>query len=188
MNETSVSVVIPAYNAANTLGRAIDSVLNQTVPVHEIIVVDDGSSDRTNEVARRYGPAVNLIEQANSRTAAARNRGIEAASGAFIAFLDADDFWEPEKTERQLAVFAKHPNVAVVGGRFFSQHPAALTNHEPTALAAGAEATTVAAVGPEASAYGSGPEVSAYGSGPEAKFTLVVFTIDPSDAAEVKHS
>jgi glycosyltransferase involved in cell wall biosynthesis len=64
MNETSVSVVIPAYNAAGTLGRAINSVLNQAVPIHEIIVVDDGSSDGSADVARAYGPAVKVIQQA----------------------------------------------------------------------------------------------------------------------------
>jgi glycosyltransferase involved in cell wall biosynthesis len=125
MNETSVSVVIPAYNAAGTLGRAIDSVLNQAVPIHEIIVVDDGSSDGSADVARAYGTSVKVIQQANSQTAAARNRGIEEATGTFIGFLDADDFWEPQKIECQLAIFAKHTNVAVVGGRFYSQLPGA---------------------------------------------------------------
>lgn len=118
MVQPTVSVVIPAYRAEHTIARAVDSVLAQSVPVHEIIVVDDGSPDNQVEVIRRYGAKVVLVRQANSKTAIARNTGIERASGDFVAFLDADDFWEPQKLERQLAVFASNPQVGVVGGRF----------------------------------------------------------------------
>ena len=122
--ETSVvSVVIPAFNAAGTIDRAIDSVLSQTMSATEIIVVNDGSHDDTSKVVRGYGDRVILIEQTNAKTAAARNRGMDAASGDFIAFLDADDYWEPEKLERQLAVMDHEPSVSIVGSRFYEQVP-----------------------------------------------------------------
>lgn len=117
-----VSVVIPAYRAERTICRAIDSVLAQTSSPHEIIVVDDGSPDGQNEVIERtYGEQVILIRQANGKTASARNAGIERATGDFIAFLDADDFWEPQKLATQLAVFEQHPEVALVASRFVLQ-------------------------------------------------------------------
>jgi glycosyltransferase involved in cell wall biosynthesis len=119
-----VSVVIPAYKAERTICRAVDSVLAQTVPVYEIIVVDDGSPDGQNEVIERtYGDQVILIRQANGKTASARNAGIERATGDFIAFLDADDYWAPEKLATQLGIFERHPEVAVVAGRFHEQGP-----------------------------------------------------------------
>jgi glycosyltransferase involved in cell wall biosynthesis len=119
-----VSVVIPAYKAERTICRAIDSVLAQTVPAHEIIVVDDGSPDGQDEVIERtYGDKVILIRQANGKTASARNAGIERATGEFIAFLDADDYWAHEKLETQLGVFQRHPEVVMVAGRFWEQEP-----------------------------------------------------------------
>ncbi|WP_182864778.1 glycosyltransferase family 2 protein [Rhodopirellula sp. JC639] len=123
MSVPTVSVVIPAYNAAATIARAIDSCLAQTVPVSQVIVIDDGSRDGLAEIVRQYRPPVMLIRQTNSRTAAARNRGLDAATGDFIGFLDADDHWEPNKIERQLAIFAAHRQVSVVAGRFYCQTP-----------------------------------------------------------------
>ncbi len=123
MTVPTISVVIPAYNAETTIRRAIDSVLAQTTPPTEILVVDDGSPDGLARVVAAYGPAVTLIQQTNSRSAAARNRGIDAATGDFVAFLDADDYWEPEKLHHQLSVLDKHPQVDVVAGRYFCQTP-----------------------------------------------------------------
>ncbi len=91
------SVIIAVYNGAATLARAIDSVLNQTYPPHELIVVDDGSSDGTAQVVRAYGAPVRYIHQANAGVAAARNAGAQAASGDWLAFLDADDWYYPER-------------------------------------------------------------------------------------------
>ena len=105
----TVSVVIAAYNAAATLSAAIDSVLAQTRPVDQIIVVDDGSTDTTADIARSYGDAVTLIQQPNAGPAAARNAGIAAAVGTWIAFLDADDQWHPHKQARQMAALAMNP-------------------------------------------------------------------------------
>ncbi len=91
------SVVIPAFNAAATLARAIESVRAQSWPAHEIIVVDDGSTDATAEVARQFGDAVRLIQQPNSGVSVARNAGAAAATGDWLAFLDADDWYEPDR-------------------------------------------------------------------------------------------
>ena len=97
----TISAVIPAYNSAKTLGTAIESVLDQTVSVDQIIVVDDGSGDSTSDVARSYS-AVHLIRQPNAGPGPARNRAVREATGDWIAFLDADDAWLPQKTERQI--------------------------------------------------------------------------------------
>jgi glycosyltransferase involved in cell wall biosynthesis len=99
----SVSVIIPAYNAARFLGETLTSVLSQTVPPLEVLVIDDGSTDSTPDVARAFGPRVTLIQQANTGESVARNRAIAAASGEWIAFCDADDLWVPQKLERQCA-------------------------------------------------------------------------------------
>jgi glycosyltransferase involved in cell wall biosynthesis len=92
-----VSVVIPAYNAASVLPRAIESVLGQTSRPEEVIVVDDGSTDNTAQVATQYGPSITYIRQDNAGASAARNRGIAEATGEWIAFLDSDDEWLPPK-------------------------------------------------------------------------------------------
>ncbi|NOT69151.1 MAG: glycosyltransferase [Methylophilaceae bacterium] len=109
-----VSVVIPSYNAARFLPEAIDSVRKQTLAVHEIIIMDDGSTDDTEQVVQSLGDGILYIRQKNAGVSAARNRGIDAATGEIIAFLDADDVWLPEKIERQLQVFQDHPDVALV--------------------------------------------------------------------------
>ncbi len=107
----SVSVVIPARNAEATIARAIASAIAQTAPPHEIIVIDDASTDMTAACALAAGgPLTRIITKAErSGASAARNAGVGAAGGAFIAFLDADDTWEATKTERQLAVMTRHP-------------------------------------------------------------------------------
>lgn len=110
-NEIQVSVIIPTYNRANLLERAIQSVLSQTHPVHEIIVVDDGSTDNTKTVVSKYAGKVQYIFQQNAGPSAARNRGIKVATGDWITFLDSDDEWFPEKIERQLSVIEKHPEL-----------------------------------------------------------------------------
>jgi glycosyltransferase involved in cell wall biosynthesis len=100
-----VSVIVPAYNAAETIGETLDSALAQTHVDLEVIVVNDGSTDGTIDVVRaraRSDARIRLIEQENSGVAAARNRGIEAARGTFIAPLDADDIWVPSKVVRQV--------------------------------------------------------------------------------------
>src|SRR5579883_2110060 len=100
---TTVSAVITTYNRASLVGRAIESVLNQTRPVEELIVVDDGSTDNTREVVERYGTRVRYVFQPNRKIACARNRGAEEARSEWVAFLDDDDEWLPEKIEKQVA-------------------------------------------------------------------------------------
>ncbi|MFA5242690.1 MAG: glycosyltransferase [Sulfuricella sp.] len=109
-----VSVVIPAYNSARFLRETIESVRQQTAPVHEIIVVDDGSTDETEQVIHSLGEGLVYIRQANAGVSAARNRGIAQATGEIIAFLDADDLWLPQKVENQVRVFLGNPDVALV--------------------------------------------------------------------------
>lgn len=118
-----VSVIIPAYNAAGTIRRAINSVLAQMTPAAEVIVIDDGSTDDLASALADYDNSVTLIRTSNGGAASARNVGIERATGEFIAFLDADDYWEPQKLERQLNIFALHPEVGLVAGQAYAQVP-----------------------------------------------------------------
>ncbi|MGD0939356.1 MAG: glycosyltransferase family A protein [Terracidiphilus sp.] len=97
-----ISVIIPAYNAERYIAEAIESCLSQTYAPHEIIVVDDRSSDRTAEIAESFAPRVRVIRLAeNVGVATARNQGIQASTGDWLAFLDADDYFLPEKLELQ---------------------------------------------------------------------------------------
>ncbi len=98
-NKALVSVIIPTYNRANLVSRAIESALGQTYPHKQIIVVDDGSSDNTSDVVRHY-PDVVYVYRPNGGQAAARSTGLEKATGVYIASLDSDDIWEPEFLEK----------------------------------------------------------------------------------------
>ena len=106
-NSTLVSAIVPTYNRAGIVGDAIDSILGQTYPHVEVIVVDDGSTDGTQSVLNRYGDRIRVITQENAGAAAARNRGVEAARGDLLAFLDSDDLWLPRKLERQVTLLEK---------------------------------------------------------------------------------
>ena len=113
-----VSVVIPAYNLEGYIGRAIDSVLAQTRPADEIIVVDDGSTDSTGKIVKKYGSAVRYIYQENAGASAARNTGIKAAKNEWIAFLDGDDEWQKENLERQMAILERNAELVWTAGNF----------------------------------------------------------------------
>jgi glycosyltransferase involved in cell wall biosynthesis len=102
-----VSTVIPTYNRVNTISEAVESVLGQTYPHIEVIVVDDGSKDDTLERLKRYGDRIRVISQANAGPSAARNVGIAASRGDLVAFLDSDDIWLPEKIRQQVALLAR---------------------------------------------------------------------------------
>lgn len=114
----TVSVVIPTYNCAGLLGGAIESVLDQTLNDHEIIVIDDGSTDDTAEVVSRFAGRIRYLRQENRGVAAARNLGIQSSAGRIIGFLDADDRWKPDKLERQVPVLLGAGDIDVV----FSGH------------------------------------------------------------------
>ena len=106
-----VSAVIPTYNRRSYIPRAIDSVLAQTVPVDEILVVDDGSTDETAELlSERYGARVRIIKQANTGVSGARKRGIQEAKGDWIAFLDSDDEWMPGRNAQLLEAEGRVPD------------------------------------------------------------------------------
>jgi glycosyltransferase involved in cell wall biosynthesis len=119
-----VSVVIPTYNRAGTVPRAIESVLAQSVSDFEVIVVDDGSSDDTGKVlGEMFGDRIRYYAQANQGASVARNRGVEEAKGEWIAFLDSDDLWEKEKLEWQfkaLEKFAPQCGGCYTDTRFFN--------------------------------------------------------------------
>jgi glycosyltransferase involved in cell wall biosynthesis len=118
MNMQLVSVIIPVYNYDRYLGEAIESVLGQTHPHLEVIVVDDGSTDRSSEVAKGFTDrGVRYCHQVHAGIGPARNKGVEFAQGEFLAFLDADDRWPPEKIERQLNAFESDPALEMVFGQ-----------------------------------------------------------------------
>jgi glycosyltransferase involved in cell wall biosynthesis len=122
INRTSsglVSVIIPCFNGARTIRRAVDSVRRQDYPEVEIIVVDDASTDETQEViAALARPDLRVVRlPQNSGAAAARNAGIDVARGEFIAFLDADDEWLPEKLSVQIAVIASRPEMSLIASQ-----------------------------------------------------------------------
>ena len=116
MHPETVSVIIPYYRASQTIARAVESALGQTVRPHEILIIDDGCPEDAATATEQFGSPVKLIRKENGGAASARNLGIEHAQGAWIAFLDADDYWEPSKLERQLAV---SEGVGLIGTKWF---------------------------------------------------------------------
>jgi len=126
-----VSVIIPTYNYAAFIEQAIKSVLDQTFQNFEILVVDDGSTDNTREVIKKF-PA-RYIYQTNRGAAAARNYGIREARGELIAFLDADDLWLPDKLEKQLQMFERDPGIGLVYSLFyfFESESGAIIGYKP---------------------------------------------------------
>jgi glycosyltransferase involved in cell wall biosynthesis len=110
----SFAVIVPAYNAASTLQATIASLLEQTAVPHEIIVIDDGSTDATGEIAASYGPPVRVLTQPNGGTASARNHGMREATADVIAFLDADDLYTRDRLERIGGKFREEPELEAV--------------------------------------------------------------------------
>jgi glycosyltransferase involved in cell wall biosynthesis len=104
-----VSVIIPTYNSSRYLTQAVDSILGQSFKDYEVLVIDDGSTDDTQAVMRRYGSPVRYIHKENGGVSTARNRGIAESRGRYVAFLDADDTWFPDKLERQLRALKENP-------------------------------------------------------------------------------
>ena len=112
------SVIIPAFNAASTLARAIESVRQQSWQAHEIIVVDDGSTDATVDIARQFGAAVRLIQQTNRGVSVARNAGASAATGDWLAFLDADDWYAADRLRLHAEWIAEDPTLDFLTGDY----------------------------------------------------------------------
>ncbi|MEJ2085068.1 MAG: glycosyltransferase family A protein [Acidobacteriota bacterium] len=113
VDSISISVVIPTYNRKPLLGRAVESALNQTAPAHEIIVVDDGSTDDSHTYMQRHFPEIRVIRQTRKGVSSARNRGVEASGGNWIAFLDSDDAWLPHKLEQQVESMRANPDLRI---------------------------------------------------------------------------
>ncbi len=113
-NKPLISVVIPTFNSAHFVVDAVASALAQTYPPLEVIVIDDGSIDNTREVLAPQWNSIRYVKQPNAGAAAARNRGLDVAKGDWVAFLDSDDIWLPEKLEKQAACIRDHCNSALV--------------------------------------------------------------------------
>ena len=112
------SVIIPTYNSALSIGRAVESLLTQTYPANEIIVVDDGSQDNTQEVVKHFGNAVHYVYQDNRGVSAARNHGAEIARCHWLAFLDADDWYYPERLAIHAEMILKYKDLDFITGNF----------------------------------------------------------------------
>lgn len=113
MNGPTISAVMTVYNGERYVGEALASILSQTRPPREVVVVDDGSTDATPELLREFGDEIRVVRQANSGHAAALNRGFEEADGDYIAKCDADDIWREDKLERQADAIAAAPNIDI---------------------------------------------------------------------------
>jgi glycosyltransferase involved in cell wall biosynthesis len=108
-----VSCIVPVFNGERYLAETLDSVLQQTYRPLEILVCDDGSTDGSADIAAGYGDPVRYLRQSNAGSTSARNLGLAAARGEFVAFLDADDLWHPEKLARQVVLFDSWPELEV---------------------------------------------------------------------------
>lgn len=106
-----VSVIIPTYNRDKFISDTIDSVLNQTFKDFEVIVIDDGSTDNTKSVLKKYGTRIRVLEQTNLERAVARNNGVKNSSGKYIAFLDSDDLWMKNKLEKQVEILEQNKDI-----------------------------------------------------------------------------
>ncbi len=147
------SVIIPVFNGESFIARAIESVLTQTFPAEEILVIDDGSTDRTAEVVARYGTRVRSIRQTNRGVSVARNMGAQVAQGDWLTFLDADDWYFPDRLRMHANLLSAHPALDFLTGDYEYRNSRegflgrSLERHASgrymLAKASGAEATTM---------------------------------------------
>lgn len=131
----TITVIIPAYNAAKYIALALDSIYAQTLKPNEVIVVDDGSSDNTMEIVSAYQQTISLIQQTHKGAAAARNAGVAASSCEFIAFLDADDLWVEQRLELQMHAFSNNTDLDICFGKFENFFSDELSDSERAGLA-----------------------------------------------------
>lgn len=130
--DKKVSVIIPNYNYAQYVGQAINSVLNQTYSNIEIVVVNNGSTDNSLDILKGFGDRICLVNQENLGQSGARKSGLARATGDFIAFLDADDKWDPKKIEKQLLLFTSNTELVYCGiGRFSENNQNQISIHLP---------------------------------------------------------
>lgn len=120
------SVIIPAYNAANTIERAIESCLQQSLPASEIIVIDDASTDNTCEIVSKYKEVTLLNQTTNQGPSAARNKGWDAASGDIIAFLDSDDTWHKDKLKIITEIFTDYGHIQYLGHTYSTSNDSSI--------------------------------------------------------------
>ena len=139
MTKSFISVIIPVWNCEHYLAEAVESVLAQTYPAYEVIIVDDGSTDSSGDVARRFGAPVRYYFQERSGAAAARNQGVELSRGDFLSFLDADDIWAKDKLARQMIPFEQGSGLDMVFGfvRQFSSNTTLLAQIKAPEIIAG---------------------------------------------------
>lgn len=116
MADPTVTAAIPVRDGEAYLAEAIESILAQSRPCEQVVVVDNGSTDRSAAIAAGYGPAVEVVAEPRAGIGAARNAAVATARGDFFAFLDADDLWQPGRIELQLAAFAERPELQLVFG------------------------------------------------------------------------
>lgn len=126
-----VSVVIPTYNCESYIAETIDSVLAQDYPYIELFIIDDGSTDKTLDIVKRYGDRLKLICQTNSGVCVARNKGIKEATGQYICLMDHDDYWYPNKLSQQIITFNKNLDSGVVYSAFTMWYPDATGRFPP---------------------------------------------------------
>ncbi len=108
-----VSTIIPAYNAERTIAQAIDSALSQDFEGHEVVVINDGSTDSTAAILQKYGSQIQVITQSNGGLSVARNAGIRRSSGKYLALLDADDIWLPGKLKKMISALERNPSASL---------------------------------------------------------------------------
>lgn len=111
-------MIIPVFNGDSHIATAIESVLNQTLPAEQVIVVDDGSTDGTERICRKYSESIAYVRQENAGVSAARNRGVQVAESEWLAFLDADDFFYPERLDSYARLLTEYPDVDFITGDF----------------------------------------------------------------------
>jgi len=134
MEQQRISVIIPAYNVESCLKRCLDSVFAQTVAPAEVIVINDGSTDNTAEIARCYGERITYLEQSNAGQGAARNTGLRIAKGEYIAFLDADDYWLPGFLEATTTFLSEHDEAVAVNTGLITRLQDGTERIQPTLL------------------------------------------------------
>lgn len=133
IDDPLVSIIIPAYNAGSYLAESVKSVLAQSYSNWELIIVDDGSTDNTGEIARKLmeiDSRIQCVYQANSKQGKARNKGIQLANGELLAFLDADDWWDKEKLKKQVPVLNNNPDLALVFCNGYTFHEGKDTDYD----------------------------------------------------------